>query len=201
MEVLLVDNYDSFTFNLLHMLRELCGPAGRVHVVKNDRLDGVEATDYDRIVLSPGPGIPSEAGGLLGFVGRCAPVRPVLGVCLGHHAIAEFFGARLFNMPEVFHGVCSSVELLAHPYPFRGLADRIEVGRYHSWAVDGATIPDCLEVTARDEAGTVMALSHRVYDVHGVQFHPESIMTPCGKIILEHFLKGRSACAFSMPIP
>ena len=189
MEILLVDNYDSFTFNLVHMLRELCGSAGNVHVVKNDRLGETDPAAYDRIIVSPGPGTPSEAGKLLSFIERCAPVRPLLGVCLGHHAIAQVFGASLRNTPQVWHGICSSVELRARPRIFRGLPDRIAVGRYHSWIVDGDGIPDCLEVTARDGEGTVMALSHRVYDVHGVQFHPESVMTPCGGAILANFLK------------
>lgn len=117
MEILLVDNYDSFTFNLVHMLRELCGSAGNVHVVKNDRLGETDPAAYDRIIVSPGPGTPSEAGELLSFIERCAPVRPLLGVCLGHHAIAQVFGASLRNTPQVWHGICSSVELLARsPY-------------------------------------------------------------------------------------
>ncbi len=189
MEILLIDNYDSFTYNLQHMLRELCEPCAGVHVVKNDRLEEVEPAAYDRIIVSPGPGIPAEAGSLLAFIERCAPVRPLLGVCLGHHAIAQVFGASLRNTPQVYHGIRSSVELLARPRIFCGLPDRIEVGRYHSWVVDGEEFPDCLEVTARDAEGIVMALSHRVYDVHGVQFHPESIMTPCGGAILANFLK------------
>ena len=146
------------------------------------------AEDFDKVIISPGPGIPSEAGGMPDFIRRYGHRVSMLGVCLGHHAIAEVFGARLVNTPIVFHGVRSRVELCGRPYIFDGLPDSIEVGRYHSWVVSDDGFPDCLRVTARAEGGEIMALSHVSYDLHGVQFHPESIMTPCGRDILKNFL-------------
>lgn len=188
MRILLIDNYDSFTYNLLHILKELCAPEDAIVVAANDRLGGIVAEDFDKVIISPGPGIPSEAGGMPDFIRRYGHRVSMLGVCLGHHAIAEVFGARLVNTPVVFHGVRSRVELCGRPYIFDGLPDSIEVGRYHSWVVSDDGFPDCLRVTARAEGGEIMALSHVSYDLHGVQFHPESIMTPCGRDILKNFL-------------
>jgi anthranilate synthase component 2 len=184
---LLLDNYDSFTYNLLHILKEL---GENVEVHRNDRiaLDGVER--FDRILLSPGPGIPEEAGILLPLIRRYAPSKSILGVCLGEQAIGEAFGAKLLNLTHVRHGVCSDIRILAADPLFEGLAPGFRAGRYHSWVVSKDDFPDCLEITAEDrEEGRIMALRHRTYNVKGIQFHPESILTPKGKDILINWLK------------
>jgi anthranilate synthase component 2 len=185
MKVLLFDNYDSFTYNLRHILLEL---NVQVDVVRNDRipLEAVEA--YDKIVLSPGPGIPSEAGLLLPLIKRYAPTKSILGVCLGEQAIGEVFGAKLLNLANVYHGVCSDIRVTAKDPLFKGLEAGFRAGRYHSWVVSGDGFPDALEVTAVDEEGMIMALRHRTYDVRGIQFHPESVLTPYGKTMIENWL-------------
>jgi anthranilate synthase component 2 len=185
MKVLIFDNYDSFTYNLVHLVREL-GIAVEVH--RNDRiaLDAVEA--FDKIILSPGPGIPSEAGLLLPLVKRYAPTKSILGVCLGHQAIAEAFGGRLINLETVYHGVATPVHVIASHRLFAGLPSTFDAGRYHSWIVDREGLPAALRVTAVDDEGQVMALKHERYEVHGVQFHPESVLTPRGKEIVKQFL-------------
>lgn len=188
MKILLFDNYDSFTYNLCHMLKE-CG--AEVCVRRNDKMELAEAEPYDKIVLSPGPGIPEEAGILLPLIREYAPRKSMLGVCLGHQAIAQAFGARLENLSDVFHGVQSEASILDPSEPlFAGLPGQITVGRYHSWSVSDEGLPDCLEVTARDCAeNRIMALRHKAYDVRGVQFHPESVLTPEGRRIIENWLK------------
>lgn len=186
MKILLFDNYDSFTYNLLHMVKEL-GYAD-VGVRRNDEIALEEVERFDKIILSPGPGIPSEAGLLLPLIRAYAPRKSMLGVCLGHQAIAEAFGARLRNLKDVYHGVQTSARLLGNDSLFCGLKPEIEVGRYHSWTVDREGFPACLEVTALDGDGEIMALRHREYDVHGVQFHPESVLTLCGMRIVRNFL-------------
>jgi anthranilate synthase component 2 len=184
---LLFDNYDSFTYNLLHILKE-AGECVEVH--RNDRipLDAVER--FDRIVLSPGPGIPEEAGILIPLIRRYAPRKPILGVCLGEQAIGQVFGATLVNLRNVRHGVCSDIRLTARDPLFDGLYPGFRAGRYHSWVVAKENFPDCLEITAQDaEEGHIMALRHREYNVRGIQFHPESILTPQGKTIISNWLK------------
>lgn len=187
MKLLLFDNYDSFTYNLRHVLLEL---GAEVEVRRNDRITLDEVAAFDKVVLSPGPGIPSEAGLLLPLIERYAPVKPVLGVCLGEQAIGKAFGARLTNLEHVFHGVCSDIRVVVRDPMFAGLESGFRAGRYHSWVVDTEDFPDCLEITAVDAVeGRIMALRHKVYDVRGVQFHPESILTPHGKTILRNWLR------------
>ncbi|WP_295729181.1 aminodeoxychorismate/anthranilate synthase component II [uncultured Muribaculum sp.] len=185
MKLLILDNYDSFTYNIVHAVRSL---GIEPEVRRNDEITIDEATRYDKIIISPGPGIPSEAGILPRLIDACAGEKPMLGVCLGHQAIAEHFGARIFNMPQVCHGISSEVEVVADDYIFHGLPERFRAGRYHSWAVDEASLPPSLEVTARTADGTVMALRHRTLDIHGVQFHPESVLTPGGCTIIANFI-------------
>lgn len=185
--VVLIDNYDSFTYNLFQILEE---EGAAVTVLRNDRfaLDELEA--FDKIVLSPGPGIPSEAGLLEDVIRRYAASKPILGICLGEQAIGEVFGAQLENLSHVFHGVATPVSICQPAdYVFDGLPAVIEAGRYHSWVVSRDGLPACLCVTALSEEGQIMALRHRDYDVHGLQFHPESVLTPQGRQIVSNFLR------------
>lgn len=188
MKILLLDNYDSFTYNLLHVLKEL---GADVEVHRNDKISVEEAGRFDKFLLSPGPGIPEEAGILLPLIRRYAREKSIFGVCLGMQAIGEAFGAKLLNLTQVHHGVCSDIRVLMRDEPlFADLYPAFRAGRYHSWVVSRQDFPDCLEVTAEDyEEGQVMALRHRQYDVRGVQFHPESILTPSGKTIIANWLK------------
>lgn len=186
MKLLIFDNYDSFTYNVVHAVREL---GVEPTVARNDKIDIARIDEFDKIIISPGPGIPKEAGILPGLLERYADKKSILGICLGHQAIAERFGARLVNLPEVYHGIESEIDITADDYLFTGLADRMKVGRYHSWAVDPPSIPDELEVTAMSRDGCVMALRHRDLDVRGVQFHPESILTPDGLKLIDNWLK------------
>ncbi len=190
MNILLIDNYDSFTYNLSQYLEEEGGDDVEVTVWRNDQfgLDDVER--FDKIVLSPGPGVPDEAGLLKAVIRRYAPTKPILGVCLGEQAIGEVFGAEIYNLNTVFHGIQSSVRIVASDYIFDNLSDSIKVGRYHSWVVGKEDFPAELEVTAVSDEGQIMALKHRVYDVHGIQFHPESILTPKGRTIIRNFING-----------
>ena len=185
MKTVIIDNYDSFTYNLSHLVKEL---GAEVSVVRNDRfnLDDIDA--FDKIILSPGPGIPSEAGLLLDVIRRYAGRKPILGVCLGHQAIGEAFGGTLENLSEVFHGVATPCHIIAEDPLFKGIAPEFEVGRYHSWVVSRENFPDCLEITAVSDEGQVMALRHRTMEIHGIQFHPESVLTPEGRIIIQNFL-------------
>jgi anthranilate synthase component 2 len=188
MKCLLFDNYDSFTYNLRHILLEL---GVETDVYRNDKITLDEVEAYDKILLSPGPGIPSEAGLLLPLIRRFAPSKSILGVCLGEQAIGEVFGAGLLNLDDVYHGVCSTVRIKAKDPIFEGLEPAFRAGRYHSWVVAEEDFPDCLEITAVDaENGRIMALRHRRFDVRGVQFHPESVLTPQGKQIVENWIKG-----------
>ena len=189
MQLLLIDNYDSFTYNLLHLVREVCESADRIVVVPNDRISAMEVGDYDRILLSPGPGVPSEAGTLLDVVRTAAGRIPILGVCLGHQAIGEAFGAKLTNLSEVYHGVATPCTQFGNDPIFAGMEKRIEIGRYHSWVVDRSGFPDCLDVTAVSDDGCIMGLCHKNYDIHGIQFHPESVLTPQGKTIVKNWLE------------
>ncbi len=185
MKIVIIDNYDSFTYNLSHLLKSL---GAEVEVIRNDcfLLDDLEK--FDKIVLSPGPGIPSEANLLMDVIKRYAGIKPILGVCLGHQAIGEAFGGKLINLSDVFHGIQSQISQLDNDYIFHGMKSNLQVGRYHSWVVDPSTLPSCLEVTAISHEGNIMALKHRDLDVHGIQFHPESVLTPEGKEIMSNWL-------------
>jgi anthranilate synthase component II len=184
-KVLVIDNYDSFTYNLVHYLEDLnCD----VTVVRNDKLDLEDVKLFDKIVLSPGPGIPEEAGLLKAIVKTYAPTKSILGVCLGQQAIGEVFGGTIINLEEVYHGVATNITITSKDESlFNGLNKTIEVGRYHSWVID-TNLPDELEATSFDENGQIMSLRHKLYDVKGVQFHPESVLTPHGKKILENWI-------------
>lgn len=185
MKICIIDNYDSFTYNLSHAVRAL---GAEVTVLRNDKFELGSLETYDKIILSPGPGIPSEAGLLLDVINTYAGKKPILGVCLGEQAIGEAFGAKLVNLSTVFHGVQTPVDIIAPDYIFAGLADEIPVGRYHSWIVSDTGLPECLEITAKSKEGYIMALRHRTLDVHGIQFHPESVLTPDGVRIINNFI-------------
>lgn len=185
MKIVIIDNYDSFVYNLSHLLKEL---GAEVTVKRNDQFRLEELEEFDKILLSPGPGVPEEAGLLLDVIRRYAGKKPILGVCLGEQAIGEVYGGKLTNLDEVFHGIQSPVTLTATDYLFEGLPSTVQVGRYHSWVVDRKDFPECLEVTAVSEEGYVMALRHRTLDVRGVQFHPESVLTPEGKQMLGNWI-------------
>jgi len=185
-KILILDNYDSFTYNLLHLVKELGFTDVEVH--RNDQISLDEVEKFDKIILSPGPGIPEEAGILLDVIKRYAPTKSILGVCLGHQAIGEAFGAKLENLKEVYHGVQTPVDITKEDYLFKGLSEEISVGRYHSWIVSRENLPEDLEVIAEDKQGEIMALRHKKYDVRGIQFHPESVLTPKGRIIISNYL-------------
>jgi anthranilate synthase component 2 len=192
MKILVFDNYDSFTYNLVHLVEKITH--GKVDVFRNDELPMEKAKEYDKIILSPGPGIPSEAGMLLPLIKEYAATKSILGVCLGHQAIGEAFGGTLTNLSTVYHGVATPVVVRSEKSGVRsqlfdGLEDTIEVGRYHSWVIDEKNFPADLEITARDANGFIMGLQHLQFDVQGVQFHPESVLTPLGEEILKNCLK------------
>ena len=187
MKTVIIDNYDSFTYNLAHLVKEL---GAEVDVLRNDKFELEELEKYDKIILSPGPGIPEEAGLLLEVIRTYAGRKPILGVCLGEQAIGQAFGGKLTNLSEVFHGIQTNVKIKNKDYIFDGLPTEIPVGRYHSWVVDADEFPEELVVTAISPEGQIMALKHREYDVHGIQFHPESVLTPDGKQIVGNWLKG-----------
>ena len=187
MKILVFDNYDSFTYNLVQIIEQIVG--SEVDVFRNDKIALEDIDKYDKIILSPGPGIPEEAGILLELIKKYAPSKSIFGVCLGQQAIAEAFGGSLINLSEIYHGVATeSIQINAHQI-FNGLPETLEVGRYHSWAVNPDNFPVELEITSVDKNGMIMSLKHKSYDVHAVQYHPESILTPDGKKILENFLK------------
>jgi len=195
MKIVIIDNYDSFTYNLSHLVKEL---GADVTVVRNDQFVLNELEQFDKIILSPGPGIPSEAGLLLDVIRMYAGKKPILGVCLGHQAIGEAFGGKLENLSDVFHGVATPCHILSSQHSdgsdmaadplFATLPATITVGRYHSWVVSKEDFPACLEVTAESDEGQIMALRHREYPVYGIQFHPESVLTPEGKIIIKNYI-------------
>lgn len=185
-KILILDNYDSFTHNIAHILREL---GAQVDIVRNDKISLDEIDQYDKILLSPGPGIPVEAGILLPLIKRYAHTKSILGVCLGEQAIGEAFGAVLTNLEKVYHGVESTIKITTEDPLFKGLGAEFTAGRYHSWVVSAQDFPAELEVIAIEQrSGQIMALRHRKFDVRGVQFHPESILTPKGKQILQNWL-------------
>lgn len=184
-KVLVIDNYDSFVYNLVHYLEET---GCKVTVRRNNEVALEEIKDFDKILLSPGPGIPEEAGLLKEIISEYASTKSILGVCLGQQAIGEVFGGRLYNLPSVFHGVASKIRFsVSDEAIFSDLGEEIEVGRYHSWVV-AKDLPSSLEATSYDEHGEIMSLRHREYDVRGVQFHPESVLTPMGKKIIENWV-------------
>lgn len=184
MKVYFVDNLDSFTYNIVHYLQSY---DVEVKVVRNDEVNLNEILDYDRIVLSPGPGLPKEAGGLMEVIEKYYSQKPILGVCLGHQALASFFGGELYNLSEVFHGVESVIKTNDDDCIYKNLEEEQLVGRYHSWAV--RNFPERLKVSSTDENGTIMSFYHKDLPIHGVQFHPESVMTPNGKKMIENWLK------------
>ena len=192
MKILVFDNYDSFTYNLVHLVEKIIHE--KVDVYRNDQIAMEKVKEYDRIILSPGPGIPEEAGLLLPLIKEYASSKSILGVCLGHQAIGEAFGGKLINLSSVFHGVATPVKVNGEKLKvkselFEGLPEIIEVGRYHSWVVSKENFPNELEITAEDENGMIMGLQHKRYDVQGVQFHPESVLTPMGEQIMRNWLK------------
>ncbi|MGN0206599.1 MAG: anthranilate synthase component II [Muribaculaceae bacterium] len=189
-KLLIVDNYDSFTYNLAHAFREL---GEDVTVLRNDKFNLPDIAVFDRIVLSPGPGIPKESGLLLPVIREYAGVKPIFGVCLGEQAMSVAFGGSLINLSEVFHGVQTPVTYKTDGNTpidpiFAGLPNPMAAGRYHSWVVDSATLPDCLEVTATSAEGQIMGLRHRSFNMHGIQFHPESVLTPDGMMLMRNWL-------------
>ena len=185
MKIVIIDNYDSFTYNLSHLVKEL---GAEVTVVRNDQFELADLEPYSKIILSPGPGIPSEAGLLLDVIKTYAGKKPILGVCLGHQAIGESFGGKLENLSDVFHGVATPCHIIADDPIFSGIERDITIGRYHSWVVAREGFPDCLEVTAVSDEGQIMALRHREFYVRGIQFHPESVLTPDGRKMLQNWL-------------
>ena len=197
MKILVFDNYDSFTYNLVHLVEKITHQ--KVDVYRNDQIQLEQVKQYDKIILSPGPGIPCEAGLLLPLIKEYASTKSILGVCLGHQAIGEAFGGTLLNLSKVYHGVATKIRLVKAQSNgknsdtqndlFKNLPEELEVGRYHSWIVSDENFPGELEITARDENNYIMAMQHKKYDVQGVQFHPESVLTPDGETILKNWLK------------
>ena len=206
MKILVFDNYDSFTYNLVHLVQKIIND--RVDVYRNDQIPLEKVKEYDKIILSPGPGVPVEAGLMLPLIKEYAGSKCILGVCLGHQAIGEAFGGKLMNLSMVFHGVATPVRIVSGELSvvsngsnspltthhsrknlFEGLPDQLEVGRYHSWVVSKENFPEELEITVEDDNGYIMGLQHKTYDVQGVQFHPESVLTPMGEKIMRNWLK------------
>lgn len=185
MKLLIIDNYDSFTYNLVHQVRALgCD----FEVARNDKISLDEIERFDKLILSPGPGLPDEAGILKDVISRYAQTKSMLGVCLGHQAIGEVFGAKLTNLEHVYHGLATDIQIVADDQIFKGFASEMTVGRYHSWIIDKSTLTPELIITASDQRGEIMALRHTNYNVWGVQFHPESILTPNGIDIIKNFI-------------
>lgn len=187
MKILILDNYDSFTYNLVHLLRSFDNV--QLEIIRNDKIDLSEVEGYDKILLSPGPGLPSEAGIMMDLIRYYAPTKSILGVCLGMQGIAEAFQGRLKNLDHVMHGVSTNTNVKDETEKlFRGIPSQFKSGRYHSWVVDNDTLPSCLKVTAVDEENNLMAISHKEFDVRGVQFHPESVMTEYGKEMIKNWI-------------
>lgn len=186
MKILLLDNYDSFTYNLKHLVEDIIKTP--IDIVKNDQIDTKSIVQYDKIILSPGPGIPEEAGLLKQVIADYSTTIPMLGVCLGHQAIGEVFGGMLTNLTQVYHGFATQIRIVKKDPLFTGLGEVFDAGRYHSWVVNNQNFPSCLDILAQDDEGMIMALKHKQYCVYGVQFHPESILTPCGTTLMKNFL-------------
>ena len=187
MKILVIDNYDSFTYNLVHALKKFDGVT--VEVKRNDEVAEGEPDLYDKIVFSPGPGLPEEAGSMLSIIKKYAGKKSMLGVCLGHQAIGESFGGTLQNMNNVLHGIATPITVVSESYLFNGIPETFEAGRYHSWIVEKESLPSVLEITSIDKEGRIMSFQHREFDIQGVQFHPESILTPLGEKILENWVR------------
>ena len=185
MKIVIIDNYDSFTYNLSHLVKEL---GAEVTVLRNDQFQLADLEQFNKIILSPGPGIPSEAGLLLDVIRTYAGKKPILGVCLGHQAIGEAFGGQLGNLSDVFHGVATPCHIIADDPIFSGIERDIIIGRYHSWVVSREGLPECLEVTAQSDEGQIMALRHKTMNIRGIQFHPESVLTPDGRKMLQNWM-------------
>jgi anthranilate synthase component 2 len=187
-KILVIDNYDSFTYNLVHYIEKITGT--RADVFRNDEISVEDAGKFDKILLSPGPGVPSEAGIILDLIRKLGPTKSILGVCLGHQAIGEAFGGSLINLDKVYHGIASEIQVLTPEDPlYKGVPAKFNVGRYHSWVVAKENLPDCFTITSVDEHGLIMGISHKQYDVKGVQYHPESVLTEYGLILIENWLK------------
>ncbi len=187
MKILILDNYDSFTYNLLHYMQEITEI--EIDVFRNDKISIAEVERYSHIILSPGPGLPVDAGIMCELIQKYGSTKKILGVCLGHQAIAEVYGAKLENMAEVMHGVSSQIKIVVQEEKlFSGLPATIDVGRYHSWIVSNNNLPGCLQITSIDTQNRIMSLRHKSYDICGIQFHPESILTPYGKEMLKNWL-------------
>lgn len=187
MKILVIDNYDSFTYNLVHVLKKFDGVT--VEVRRNDEVAKDQPSLYDKIVFSPGPGLPEEAGSMLAIIRDYAGKKPMLGVCLGHQAIGESFGGTLQNMNDVLHGVSTPIIVVAKSYLFEHIPETFDAGRYHSWIVERESLPEVLEITSLDQEGRIMSFQHKVFDIQGVQFHPESILTPVGEKIIENWVR------------
>ena len=186
MRILVFDNYDSFTYNLAHLVEKVCDY--EIDVFRNDKISLQKINEYDKIILSPGPGLPNEAGILLDVIKNYAPTKSILGVCLGLQAIGEAFGGNLKNLDTVYHGVATSIQLIKEDNLFKGCPKEFKVGRYHSWIVENGNLPDCFEITALDESKNIMAMKHKTYNVKGVQFHPESILSEYGEQIIRNWI-------------
>jgi len=187
MKIVVIDNYDSFTYNLIHYLKELTSE--QIDVFRNDEISVEELAQYDKILLSPGPGIPSEAGIMPEVIKTFGSTKCILGVCLGHQAIVEAFGGQIYNMKDVYHGVESKLEIVAHDELYSGFSNTFLAGRYHSWNAVKENLPDCFTITSIDELGEVMSIKHNTYNVRGVQYHPESVLTPEGKKLIENWIR------------
>ena len=188
MKILVIDNYDSFTYNLVHYIENITGI--RPDVFRNDEISLEDVGKYEKILLSPGPGVPSEAGIIIDVIKKYAPTHSILGVCLGHQAIGEALGGKLTNLDKVYHGISTMIKVLVPTDPlYKGIPQEFKVGRYHSWVVSKEGFPDCLTITSEDESGMIMGLSHKTYDVRGVQYHPESVLTENGMKMMENWLK------------
>ena len=187
-KIFVIDNYDSFTYNLVHILREL-GQGETMKIVRNDQFDLNEVESYDHLLLSPGPGLPKDAGLMPRVIERFAKSKNILGVCLGHQGIGEAFGAKLFNLPRVYHGMVTPIEVIVDDPLFENIPSSFKVCRYHSWIVENGSLPDSMEVTSKAENGNIMSIRHKIHNVRGVQFHPESIMTEHGKRLINNWLE------------
>jgi anthranilate synthase component 2 len=191
MKILVFDNYDSFTYNLVHLIEQILNQ--KVDIYRNDKISLEQVNAYDKIILSPGPGIPNEAGLLLPLIKQYGATKSILGVCLGHQAIAEAFGGSLTNLKNVFHGIATPIQVVttpdgSNPSIFESLPNEIIVGRYHSWVVNENDLPAELTITAKDDKGLIMGIQHKKFDVTGVQFHPESVLTPQGEQMIRNWL-------------
>ena len=187
-KILVIDNYDSFTYNLVYFIEKITGTSPSVF--RNDEISLEEVGDYEKILLSPGPGVPVDAGICIDLIKRYSPTKSILGICLGHQAIAEAFGGKILNLNNVYHGVATPVVIEEFNEPlFINITSPITGGRYHSWVVSGEDLPECLRITCKDETGIIMGISHKIYDVRGLQFHPESVLTEHGIDIIANWIR------------